>query len=81
MKEAKLIVFGGMWEGILCVYSMEVDATIGIHKNHNTTITALAIDQTEKKIVTGTKSGECGLWNVSKNHTLTLKMVLNHHLS
>lgn len=70
MRESKLIVFGGMWEGYLCVYNMDVDATIAIHKNHCFTITAIAIDNEERRIITGTKSGECGIWNVSKNYSL-----------
>jgi hypothetical protein len=46
-----------MWDGVLHVINTESDTVLDIYKHHSDTITAMAIDETCSKLITGTKTG------------------------
>lgn len=71
---------GGYWDGRLNLYSIEKDALFDAYYHHTNTITALAVDNEETLLVTGSKSGECLVWNITPESTkLTVKFQFYDH--
>ena len=88
-NDTKLLLIGGMWEGILHVLNTETDMLIDTYRHHNDTITALAVDAKGSKLITGntlklftgTKAGECTLWTINAEFKLIPKLTFTDHTS
>ena len=64
LNEGKTVVRGGYWDGRV-VFS-EVDSSTNFALNtHSASVSALAIDEREQVLITGSKSGEVTVWKNS----------------
>mmetsp|Transcript_11172 Transcript_11172/g.9550 ORF Transcript_11172/g.9550 Transcript_11172/m.9550 type:complete len:269 (-) Transcript_11172:505-1311(-) len=69
LNMGKIAAAGGYWDGRLNLHSTENDSIIDTYYNHTETITCLISDDKENFLISGTKSGECILWEISPELT------------
>ena len=60
-----VIVRGGYWDGCLIASSLESHGANIRIEAHSSTVSCLAVDDSERMAVTGSKKGDIAMWNVS----------------
>ena len=73
-----VLVVGGYLDGCLKVFHLESEEEIKYYY-HNEAITAMEIEEKERFLLTGSKSGECVYWHVGSNYSLTKKFAFYDH--
>ena len=66
LGEGRYVVRGGFWDGKLafCPVEGSQDPELSLH-GHRSTVSAIALDETEQIMITGTKTGDVIIWKNS----------------
>lgn len=78
ISDCKYLILGGLWDGLLIVFSIEADMPIAVHENHEGIVSSLCVDEKEEILISGSRLGECGVWEI-ENNRLRLKSWLKDH--
>ena len=78
LAKGMVLVVGGYLDGCLKVFHLESEEEIKYYY-HNEAITAMEIEEKERFLLTGSKSGECVYWHVGSNYSLTKKFAFYDH--
>ncbi|KAL4509991.1 hypothetical protein ABPG72_010184 [Tetrahymena utriculariae] len=79
LKESKIVILGGLWDGIIKLVQIDTNQEVESYQMHNDTVTYMTSDSKENFLITGTKSGEVIVWKINSEMKLSVRYIINDH--